>query len=201
MLFMGEEFAASSPFPFFADHGAELGASVGVGRLEFLSQFDHYATEDAQAAVPDPCALSTFLAAKLDHSERDRHAHVYGLYRDLLKLRRTDPVIGAQRSDRLDGAVLATHAFVLRFFDADAGDRLLAINLGADLVLVSIPEPLLAPPTGTRWVLVWSSEHARYGGLGALDPCGTAGWRFPSDSAALLRAEPCGPEPELDNAA
>ena len=188
MLFMGEEFAASTPFPFFADYCADLREPVAAGRREFLSQFAHYASEDAQNIVPDPCAASTFLAAKLDHSERERHAHVYALYRDLLQLRKTDAVIAGQRRDRLDGAVLGAHAFVLRYFDAEHGDRLLAVNLGTDLNFVSVAEPLLAPPIGSRWVLAWSSEHTRYGGLGVLDPCRESGWRLPSDSATLLRA-------------
>jgi maltooligosyltrehalose trehalohydrolase len=189
MLFMGEEFGASAPFAFFADHGDALQDSMRAGRRQFLRQFAHYATADAQAAVPDPCAASTFSKAKLDHVERGRHPHIYALYRDLLHLRKNDPVIAAQRRDRLDGAVLCAHAFVLRFFDPVHGDRLLAVNLGTDLELVSAPEPLLAPPTRMRWIMVWSSEHSRYGGLGALHPCGDAGWRLPSDSATLMRAE------------
>jgi maltooligosyltrehalose trehalohydrolase len=189
MLFMGEEFAASQRFPFFADHCAALRGAVHAGRREFLRQFAHYARPDAQAIVADPCAPATFHAAKLDFSERERNAHVYALYRDLLRLRREDPVIAAQAREALDGAVLAPHAFVLRYFDARHGDRLLAVNLGADLRLPSLAEPLLAPPRGARWHLVWSSEATRYGGLGATDPGAAAGWRLPSDSAALLRAE------------
>jgi maltooligosyltrehalose trehalohydrolase len=201
MLFMGEEFAASAPFTFFADPCAGEGSQVWAGRREFLSQFDHYDSPDAQAIVPDPCAASTFLAAKLDRSEREKHAHVYSLYRDLLRIRRSDPVISAQRADRLDGAVLAPRAFVLRFFDAEYGDRLLAVNLGTDLDVPSVPEPLLAPPAGARWVLDWSSEHTRYGGLGVLDPCRDSGWRLPSDSATLMRAEPSSSQPEAGDAA
>jgi maltooligosyltrehalose trehalohydrolase len=166
------------------------------GRLKFLSQFDHYASADARAAVPDPSASSTFLSAKLDRSDRLRNRHVYALYRDLLHLRKSDPVIASQRRECLDGAVLTPHAFVLRYVDPVRGDRLLLVNLGADLHLASAPEPLLAPPRGARWVLAWSSEHARYGGLGVLDPCREAGWRIPSDSTTLLRALPSGEDSE-----
>jgi maltooligosyltrehalose trehalohydrolase len=190
MLFMGEEFGASAPFPFFADHCAELRASMQDGRCDFLRQFAQYATAEARAAVPDPCEEATFLAAKLDRSERDRNAHVYALYRDLLHLRRDDPVIASQHHERFDGAVLGPHAFVLRFFNAEHGDRLLVVNFGADLDLSSAPEPLLAPPAGARWALLWSSEHVRYGGLGALDPCGKTGWYVSSDCTTLLWAEP-----------
>jgi maltooligosyltrehalose trehalohydrolase len=195
MLFMGEEFAARQPFPFFADHCADLRPSIHAGRREFLRQFAHYATPAAQACIPDPCAAATFERARLDLAERSARPEVYALYSDLLRLRRSDPVIAAQAREALDGAVLAPHVFVLRFFAPGRGDRLLAVNLGADWAPPAAPEPLLAPPRGMRWRLVWSSEHPRYGGLGALNPCGDEGWRLPSDSAALLRAEPTGANP------
>ena len=52
MLFMGQEFAASTRFMFFADHHEELAALVHKGRREFLSQFRAYADEAAQQLVP-----------------------------------------------------------------------------------------------------------------------------------------------------
>ena len=75
----------------------------------------------------------------------------------------------------MDGAVLSASSFVLRFFaseqdsleDETAGDRLLIVNLGADVELSPAPEPLLAPPSGTAWKLVWSSDDPCYGGEGA----------------------------------
>jgi maltooligosyltrehalose trehalohydrolase len=139
--------------------------------------------------VPDPCARETFLAAKLDSGAAVGRGETWTLYADLLRLRRTDPVIASQARASLDGAVLGAHAFVLRYFDARHGDRLLAVNLGPDLILPSAPEPLLAPPRAARWALAWSSEAPRYGGLGALNPCGSAGWRLPADCATLLRAD------------
>ena len=42
-------------------------------------------------------------------------------------------------------------------------DRLLVVNLGSDLEMARVPEPLIAPPFGRRWKLKWSSEDARYG--------------------------------------
>jgi maltooligosyltrehalose trehalohydrolase len=190
MLFMGEEYAAPQPFPFFADHSERLRTPVREGRRGFLRQFAHYATPAAQATVPDPGAEATFRAAKLDRSQREANAHVLALYRDLLRLRREDPVIAAQARGGLDGATLASRAFVLRWFDPAAGDRLLVVNLADELDLESAPEPLLAPPRESRWRLLWSSDEPRYGGPGALDPCGAAGWRLAAESAALLAAVP-----------
>ena len=39
MLFQGQEFAASTPFLYFADHTDALRDPIGQGRAEFLSQF------------------------------------------------------------------------------------------------------------------------------------------------------------------
>jgi maltooligosyltrehalose trehalohydrolase len=190
MLFMGEEFAAAQPFPFFADHSERLRTPVREGRRGFLRQFAHYATPGAQATVPDPGAEATFRAAKLDFAQREANARVYDLYRDLLRLRREDPVIAAQARGGFDGAALGPQAFVLRWFDRDAGDRLLVVNLGEDLDLASAPEPLLAPPRDARWRMTWSSHEPRYGGPGALEPCSNAGWRLAAESATLLVPEP-----------
>ena len=67
----------------------------------------------------------------------------------------------------MDGAVLAAEAFVLRFTGAEHDDeRLLVVNLGADIEAGGFPEPLFAPPAGRRWRTRWSSEHPDYGGTG-----------------------------------
>jgi hypothetical protein len=60
--------------------------------------------------------------------------------------------------------VLSGEAFVLRFFMDDGKDRLLLFNLACNLRLSAAPEPLLAPPAGREWELVWSSESPEYGG-------------------------------------
>src|ERR1700744_5490925 len=98
----------------------------------------------AEFAAPE--APATFDRCKLDFSERARHAPAYQLTKDLLKLRRDDPVFRSQRPRGVDGAVLGEQAFVLRFFAEDGGDRLLLVNLGRALSPRPAPEPLLAPP-------------------------------------------------------
>lgn len=194
LLFQGQEFAASSPFVYFADQRPELAALVRKGRAEFLAQFPSIAAPDVSACVPDPGDPATFERCKLDLAERDRHAGSYALHRDLLALRREDPVFRGQGAHGLDGAVLGPEAFVLRFFGADVGDdRLLVVNLGGDLPLPILPEPLLAPPDDAGWRIAWSSEHPRYGGCGAaaFDPDGP--WRLPAQAALVLRPRPRAP--------
>lgn len=173
MLFMGQEFAASTPFMFFADHKAEIRQSVHEGRREFMRQFRAEASPEAQARIPDPADKQTFMRSKLNWNEARRNEWLH-LHRDLIRLRRTDPVIARQHISQLDGAVLRSWAFLLRWWDAAHGDRLLIINLGTELFLDSVPEPLLAPPGGSEWRLVWSSDAVRYGGRGSIAPTGVS---------------------------
>ena len=77
MLFQGQEFGASTPFLFFADHNPELAPLVHKGRKEFLSQFPSIATEASQAAIDDPAKEATFSRCRLDCSERQKHEPIY----------------------------------------------------------------------------------------------------------------------------
>jgi maltooligosyltrehalose trehalohydrolase len=187
MLFQGQEFGASSPFLYFADHEPLLADTVRLGRAEFLAQFPSLATAEMSGLFADPSDPATFERCKLDHSERQAHAHVLALHRDLLRLRREDAAFRAQRKNGVDGAVLADQAFLLRFFGDDGDDRLLLINLGIDLHLNPAPEPLLAAPSGCEWTILWSSENPKYGGTGtpALDQAGS--WRIPGHAAVAMK--------------
>ncbi len=187
MLLMGQEFAADSPFFYFADHNEELAKRVRMGRAEFLSQFPSIARPEALACVPDPADPETFRRCKLDPRQREENAWAVDLHRDLLRLRREQPAFRARRRGAVDGAVLGPQAFVLRFFGADGDDRLVVVNLGRDLRLESAPEPLLAPPEGATWKTLWSSEDPRYGGTGAPPVETEVGWRIPGEAAVVLR--------------
>jgi maltooligosyltrehalose trehalohydrolase len=196
MLFQGQEFCATTPFVYFADHEPELGRKVRDGRHRFLAQFASMMTPETQAQIPDPGALSSFERSKLDFAERESHAECYALHRDLLRLRREDPVLAGSEPPRVDGAVLGEAAFVLRFCGASEapevpGDRLLIVNLGNDRHLTPAPEPLLAPPEGHRWGLLWSSEDPAYGGSGAPEPeSEREGWRLSGQAALFLGPHP-----------
>ena len=192
MLFQGEEFGASSPFLYFADHREELARLVHRGRREFLCQFPSASTPEMAPCIPDPADPNTFERCKLDWSERDRHPHSLQLHADLLKLRRTDPVFRSQRPRSLDGAVLGPEGLVLRFFGAAGDDRLLVVNLGRDLKLNPAPEPLLAPPSGSTWSVLWSSEDPRYAGCGTPSPETETGWLVQGHSAVVLSPAPAG---------
>jgi maltooligosyltrehalose trehalohydrolase len=175
MLFQGQEFGASAPFLYFADHNPELAKAVGKGRREFLEQFPSLRKMKGNFAPPE--AEETFSQCKLDHRERKTNVGIVALHRDLLRLRRE--MTGVVR-----GAVIAPEAFVLRF-----DERLFIVNLGDSLELDVVPEPLLAPPAGHSWELLWSSESPEYGGTGT-PRIGVDGmWYLPSQSAILMKAK------------
>lgn len=186
MLFQGQEFAASSPFHYFADHETGLAGKVHQGRIEFLHQFESLAAPDMEALLPDPSDPALFRQSRLDTSERSRHAGIYALHRDLIKLRRAEPVFRAQRHRGLDGAVLGPEGFVLRFFGDNEDDRLLVVNLGLDLHLDPAPEPLLAPPEAMHWAIIWSSEDPKYGGSGTPPMDTLDNWYIPGHAAVVL---------------
>jgi maltooligosyltrehalose trehalohydrolase len=189
LLFQGQEWNSSAPFLFFADHNPELRPKVRQGRIEFVSQFPNLGSAEMRDRLLDPGAPETAAACRLDWSEPGQPAHqqALALHRDLLALRRSDPVIAAQGENvRIDGAVLGPDCLVLRY-TAQGDDRLLLVNLGRELRLHLMPEPLLAAPDGRSWRLLWSSESPRYGGAGTapLERPGE-GWRVPGQTTVLL---------------
>jgi maltooligosyltrehalose trehalohydrolase len=142
ILFMGQEWAASSPFQFFTDHEPDLGAKIVEGRRLEFARFLAFSDPLVRAQIPDPQAESTFLRSRLRWEERQQgeHARVLALYQALLALRRTDPVLRAAGRTALEASADGDLLVVRRWHRAD--QRLLLVNLG--------PEPLPAgkPPPG-----------------------------------------------------
>jgi maltooligosyltrehalose trehalohydrolase len=95
LLFMGQEWGASTPFQFFTDHHPELGRAVTAGRREEFSRFAAFADAERRAHIPDPQAPETFRASRLVWSELEREPHraLLELTRRLLALRRTEPAL------------------------------------------------------------------------------------------------------------
>ena len=189
MLFQGQEFGSRRPFVYFASHSGQLAELVRNGRRAFLDQFQSVG-EDEAATARDPGSEDAFLACKLDWTEAERNGEIVALHRDLLRLRREDPVFVAQGGHGLDGAVIGPDAFLLRFFAEEGDDRLLLVNFGRDLVKPSLAEPLAAPPEGLVWRLLWSSEAPAYGGAGTPLVEGPAQWRIPGQAAVVLAPGP-----------
>jgi maltooligosyltrehalose trehalohydrolase len=189
LLFQGQEFAASRPFLYFADHAGAVAQFVKKGRKHFLAQFRNLAVPAMQDVIPDPLDAATFEQCKLDFSERHLHGEALALHRDLLRLRREDPVFRLQECGGLDGAVLGPEAFVLRYFGGSEKDRLLLVNLGRDLDFTPAPEPLLALPGSGTWEVLWSSEDVQYGGSGTGQVEDNGRWHVPGQAAVALKAK------------
>jgi maltooligosyltrehalose trehalohydrolase len=103
-------------------------------------------------------------------------------------LRKEDSAFALQDRSAVEGSVIGPEAFLLRWFGREYDDRLALFNLGRDIDWYPIAEPLLAPPPGREWKLMWSSEEPYYGGLGTPDFDGKT-WRVPGHAAVVFRAD------------
>jgi maltooligosyltrehalose trehalohydrolase len=131
MLFMGQEFGASSPFQFFTDHNPELGKLVTEGRRREFQAFSAFADPATREQIPDPQAESTFLASKLRLSEIETStgAKLQDWYAALVRLRRSDPVLVDQSRERLSARALTTDVLAVRRWKG-SDERLLLVNFG-----------------------------------------------------------------------
>jgi maltooligosyltrehalose trehalohydrolase len=188
LLFQGQEFGSSSPFLFFTDVGdGPMREAIRKGRFKFLAQFPSIANEEAQRILSAPDDPAVFTRSKLDFSERKTNPEFYDLHVDLIKLRREDSRFREQINRSVDGAVLGSASFVLRYFANENDDRLLVVNFGKRQKLEPAPEPLLAPPLGFEWETLWTSESPRYGGPGAVTVATQDQWLLPAEAAVALR--------------
>jgi maltooligosyltrehalose trehalohydrolase len=134
LLFMGQEWAASSPFLYFTDHEAELGRHIFEGRRREFASFPSHANGDS---VPDPQSPGTFVRSRLDWNERNAgsHSRVLELYRRALRLRRNDPVLrdASRRNLRAEafGNTLIVHRWV------HSNSRVLLANFGGETLSTS----------------------------------------------------------------
>ena len=141
MLFMGEEFAASTPFLFFCDFGPELAQLVSNGRREEFKRFAAF-TDDAAARIPDPNAESSFIDSKLRWQERfvPPHRERLELIRELLALRRR--YLAPHLSNRMHAGSFTIVNDVLRveWRLADARTWSLTAHFGKHAVYAAQPE-------------------------------------------------------------
>jgi maltooligosyltrehalose trehalohydrolase len=97
LLFMGEEYAETAPFPYFVSHGdAELVEAIRQGRLK------EFAAYDSQGSPPDPQDETTFLSAKLNQEQRRQGDHriIFDFYCELIRLRKEyAPLVWLSRED------------------------------------------------------------------------------------------------------
>ncbi len=142
LLFMGQEWAAGTPFLFFSDHKGELGHKVSEGRAQ---EFGHFAGFDGN--VPDPQDTSTFQASVLNWAEQQEgeHARTLAAVRAALRLRHEDPVLQDATRDGLDAGSDGDVLWVRRW-DA-RGERVLLWNLGEARAVRDLNLPFALPDT------------------------------------------------------
>ncbi len=139
MLFMGEEFAAASPFLYFCDFGDDLREAVSEGRRRDFARFAHFAV----STVPDPNSERTFLRSKLDWGSLDDQGHAGWLayYRHLLTLRRevVVPRLPGMAGHAGRFEVLAPAALRVAWRLGDGSTLRLLANFSADPVIAAAP--------------------------------------------------------------
>jgi maltooligosyltrehalose trehalohydrolase len=186
LLFMGQEFAASTPFLYFTDHPEPLGGMVTEGRRAEFAGFRAFHNPTLRDTIPDPQAESTYLASKLRLEERDRHAGIYALYRDLLALRQNDAVLS--HNDRLATTSTALTAQVVAVYRWH-GDRhrLLLANFGLeasfDLAAVVPAIPVDA------WTVALTTTDPRYDGSGETSHLAAGHVTIPARCATILACQ------------
>jgi maltooligosyltrehalose trehalohydrolase len=190
LLFMGQEWAATSRFMYFTDHHAELGRLVTEGRRAEFSRFEAFADPVTRARIPDPQALSTFEDSRLKWGEPTQapHAGVLELYRTLLRLRRVEPALG--QNDGFDVLELDDAGIAIRRGSNTPDELILVVCLG-ESGYVDLARWASA---NTWWMTVLTSNELRFQGPGDAHAAGPAielgagiTITFPEPAAVILR--------------
>jgi malto-oligosyltrehalose trehalohydrolase/4-alpha-glucanotransferase len=171
MMFMGEEWAAAQPFPFFCDFGPELADAVRKGRREEFARFPEFQDPEVRARIPDPTAEETFRSAKLDWHALTQSPHTEWLdwYRRVIATRHAQIVprlAGIRAGGRYE--VIGDSAVVVHWALDDGHMLVLAANLSARPVQGFATDPGMviwqegeAGPDGmfAAWTVRWTIEQ------------------------------------------
>jgi maltooligosyltrehalose trehalohydrolase len=177
LLVMGEEWAATAPFLYFADFHDDLAKAVREGRRAEFARFSEFADPQRRNAIPDPNAPETFAASRLDWSERDTPPHDDWLayYRRLLDLRarRIVPLLAGAKGGAGHADPVGAHGLAVRWRLAKASTLALVANLGAapqagfarpdGELLLAVPEGAadgLTDGTLPAWSCAWFESPA-----------------------------------------
>ena len=168
MLFMGQEWATTSPFLFFTNHGGELGRAVSTGRRKEFAQSGLNASIRPED-IPDPEELTTFVRSKLNWSELNETAHrqVFALCRECLRARKE--WIKPFATTRQGWSVTVIDpAVVVRYELENHTVLLLLVALRPGVIEQPAHYPVLASRPGTRWRTEIQTEDPHFGGHGRI---------------------------------
>jgi maltooligosyltrehalose trehalohydrolase len=165
MLFMGQEWGASTPFLYFTDHPGELGKKMAWYRAEEFRRQGMNGDDHVLERMPDPQAETTFAASVLRWSERDEspHRQTLALYRACLQLRAREPVFQNPPRNTWNVRPLASDLLALRWKRQDR-DWLLLVAVRSPSKLELNTDPFLAPRAGRRWTSAIFSNDQKFGG-------------------------------------
>jgi maltooligosyltrehalose trehalohydrolase len=138
LLFMGEEYGETAPFPYFVSHSSpSLVDAVRRGRLEEFAAFQW------QGELPDPQDEATFLRAKLNHKLRSEGQHqvLLEFYRQLIRLRKETPALACLSKDTLEvlGYEKSRLMFIRRW--SSNNETVILFNFGNTQASILLPIP------------------------------------------------------------
>jgi maltooligosyltrehalose trehalohydrolase len=169
LLFMGQEWAASSPFLYFTDLEPNLGRSVTEGRRKEFAAFPEFSEPGATDRIPDPQAESTFANSRLRWNETTvaDHARVLALYRQLLSLRRRHDALAAS-SERQGEAVAPDDESLVMRRHADGTTFWIVARFksGGEVDLTAAADAMGHDLGGVTLDVVLDTEHGEF----AADP-------------------------------
>ncbi|MDZ4230934.1 MAG: malto-oligosyltrehalose trehalohydrolase [Dehalococcoidales bacterium] len=161
LLFMGEEYGETAPFPYFVSHSdPELVAAVRKGRHEEFAAFQW------QGELPDPQDEATFRLARLNHDLRGKGQHrvLLELYKELLRLRRESPALSNPGKDTLEvQSFEETGLLLVRRWHED-NEAVIIFSFNRDRMSATIPVP------AGRWQKRMDSAEKRWLGEGSILP-------------------------------
>ena len=169
LLFMGQEWGASTPFQYFTDHHGELGQLIEKGRISELRRFPMFDKMLNEGKTPAPQAPETFEESKLkwDEIEEGGHGGCLRLYREALRLRREHAAFRPLDRESLRVFELRENILTIRS-RADGEDWLILCDLKGGHRGELFADQAACPPEGRKWRLVFSSNDARFGGAGVV---------------------------------
>jgi maltooligosyltrehalose trehalohydrolase len=164
LLFMGQEWSASTPFQYFTDLEPELGQRVTEGRRREFAGFPEFSHPEAALRIPDPQAASTYAASRLNWPERVEpgHAPVLALYRALLALRLEHPALRASSETYGEAEAPDEGSIVIRRAKHDQVFWVVARLKGSGAIDLAPLAAAYREPAGGDWKLILSTEEPLY---------------------------------------
>ncbi|MGE3840308.1 MAG: malto-oligosyltrehalose trehalohydrolase [Vicinamibacterales bacterium] len=164
LLFMGQEWGATSPFLYFTDHRGDLGERVTHGRRLEFGRFAAFADEEVRARIPDPQATDTFVRSRLVWRERRRrpHASLLRLYRALIHLRRTEPALHAAPGGRTEVVAPTDDAIAIHRRAAHGREIVLVAQLCSAGVIDLRRLGSIATDDGGPWTVLLTTEEPAF---------------------------------------